>query len=53
MFSRFLSSPISNHLLIKQMGRAFSSSEKTLFEKIATKEIPTDLLFEDDKVELI
>lgn len=48
MLSRFF---LKQHLLsIKGSIRAVSTTNKTLFEKIASKEIPTDILYEDDKV---
>ena len=48
MLSRFF---LKQQLLsIKGSIRAVSTTNKTLFEKIASKEIPTDILYEDDKV---
>lgn len=50
MISRFLFRPSISISLGKPFIRYLGESSHTLFEKIAAKEIPSKLLYEDDQV---
>ena len=52
MFPSRLVKPILHTIHQNKIVRLFSTSGKTLFEKIVSREIPADILFEDDKVSI-